>query len=411
MTPRIALPAFQVPSGPSVVAALYPGATNLALDGTRSLSFDRAGRLIRAFWDGRSIRRSLDDRYVEKRKTGTYPWSSVRRELDPAGRDALLMAIACEVSAIQRDLDRGPAILPEEGRLELAARLPDILRWTPHTLEADARRFRSIYLPVPILPPDQYGALVVQVTEGCSYNQCTFCRLYRDRPFHVKSPGELRVHVRGVREFFGEGLRLRTGIFLADANALVLPSARLLEVFSLLHEELPLGPGGLRGVCSFIDAFSGVPKSAEDLRGLARQGLRRVYLGLESGCDDLVQLLGKPATATEALDLVARLREAGVHVGIIVLLGIGGDRYGERHLTESLAIVNAMRLGRQDLLYLSPLAADPDSVYRRREREAGIRPLTEAETDAQLAALEAGLRFDPRDRPKVALYDIRDFIY
>ncbi|HSB69457.1 MAG TPA: radical SAM protein [Candidatus Methylomirabilis sp.] len=411
MTPRVALPAFRVPSGPSVAAALYPGATNLALDGTRSLSFDRAGRLIRAFWDGRSIRRSLDDRYVEKRKTGAYPWSSARRELDPTGREALLKAIACEVSAIRRGLDRGPGLLPDDGRLELAARLQDILRWTPGALEADARRFRSIYLPVPILPPDQYGALVVQVTEGCSYNQCTFCRLYRGRPFHVKSPGELRAHVRGVREFFGEGLRLRTGIFLADANALVLPPARLLDVLSLLHAELPIGPGGLRGVYSFIDAFSGAPKSAEELRELAGQGLRRVYLGLESGCDDLLQLLGKPATAAEALDLVARLREAGVHVGIIALLGIGGDRYGERHLTDTLAAVNAMRLGKQDLLCLSPLAADPDSVYRQREREAGIRPLTEAETDAQLRALKAGLRFDPRGRPKVALYDIRDFVY
>lgn len=70
-----------------------------------------------------------------------------------------------------------------------------------------------------------------------------------------------------------------------------------------------------------------------------------------------------------------------------------------------------MGLGPQDFLYLSPLAADPDSPHRGQERVAGIRPLTEAETHAQLKALRAGLRFDPRGRPKVAIYDIRDFVY
>lgn len=411
MTSRVAVPAFRAPSGRSVAAALYADATNLALGGTASLSFDRAGRLIRAFWDGRSIRRSLDNRFIEKRKAGTYPWSYARRELDPAERGALLEAISAELTGIQGCLSEARATLPDDQRLELGARVKHILDWSPKALEGDARRFRSVYLPVPILPPDQYGALVVQVTEGCSYNQCSFCRFYRDRPFRAKSLEELRAHLRDVRGFFGEGLRVRKSIFLADANALVLPPARLLEVFGLLREELPQGPRALRGVYSFIDAFSGMPKSSDHFRELAQQGLRRVYIGLESGCDDLLRFLHKPATAAEALDLVERLRAAGVHVGIIVMLGIGGDRFAGRHVSETLAVVNAMRLGPQDFLYLSPLAADPDSAYRQQEREAGIRPLTEAETDAELRALKAGLRFDPRGRPKVAIYDIRDFVY
>lgn len=411
MTFGIRVPAFRMPSGRSVTGALYANATNLALDGSASLSFDRAGRLIRAFWDGRSIRRSLDNRFVEKRRLGTHPWRCARRELDPPERRALLEAISEELKGIHGCLGGVGASLPEDQRLELAARLKDILDWSPQALEGDARRFRSVYLPIPVLPPDQYGALVVQVTEGCSYNQCTFCQFYRDRPFRAKSLEELRTHLRAVRGFFGEGLGLRKSIFLADANALVLPPARLLEVFSLLREELPLGPRGLRGVYSFLDAFSGMPRSSGHFRELAERGLRRVYLGLESGCDELLRFLHKPATAAEALDLVGRLRAAGVHVGIIVMLGIGGDRFAERHVAETLDAVNAMRLGPQDILYLSPLAADPDSAYRLQEREAGIQPLTEAEMDTQLRAIQSALRFDPRGRPKVAVYDIRDFIY
>ena len=93
------------------------------------------------------------------------------------------------------------------------------------------------------------------------------------------------------------------------------------------------------------------------------------------------------------------------------MVGIGGARYADSHIADTLAAVNAMPLDSRDILYLSPLAADPDSPYRQSEREAGIRPLTETETDRQLQTLKAGFRFEPGKRPKVAVYDIRDFVY
>jgi radical SAM superfamily enzyme YgiQ (UPF0313 family) len=351
-------------------------------------------------------------RFIEKRKVGNYPWSYARRELDPPEGRALCDTISRELRAIHEGLGgRQTQALPASHLVNLQGRVKDILGWNLEALKADAVRFRSVYLPIPILPPDQYRALVVQLTEGCSYSKCTFCRFYRDRPFRTKSPEELRTHIRAVREFFGEGLPLRRSVFLADANALALPFPRLLEAFEILQEELPLRAGPLRGVYSFIDAFSGVAKSVAEFRALATAGLQRVYLGLESGCENLLRFLNKPATSAEALELISTLKSAGVHVGIIVMVGIGGDRFAERHVQDTLAAVNAMGLGPQDILYLSPLAADPDSPYRQQERATGINPLTEDETDAQLRALKAGLRFDPRGRPKVAIYDIRDFIY
>jgi len=93
------------------------------------------------------------------------------------------------------------------------------------------------------------------------------------------------------------------------------------------------------------------------------------------------------------------------------MVGIGGARYADSHIADTLAAVNAMHLDSRDILYLSPLAVDPDSPYRQSEREAGIRPLTETETDRQLQTLKAGFRFEPGKRPKVAVYDIRDFVY
>lgn len=411
MPSQVAVGPFRSAVGRTVLAAIREGSTTFGLDERDSLSFDGAGRLIRAFRCGRSIRRSLDHRFIEKRRTGPWPWSAARRPLDPAEARALLAAVAADLAAIAQALaEPRPAAAGAHAR-RLRARVAEILAWTPARLEADAAAFRSLYGSIPILPPDQYGAVVVQVTEGCAYNQCSFCRFYRDRAFRVKSPEALRAHLRAVRQYFGKGLATRGSVFLGDANALVLPPGRILEALTAVAEELPCDRPGWRGVSSFVDAFSGLPKAAEDFRAMAARGLRRVYLGMESGCDEVLRLLNKPATTAEALALVRAVKAGGVQVGVIVMLGIGGERLAARHQEETLAAVDAMGLGRGDLVYLSPLEAEADSPYRQREREAGIRPLDEAGMAEQLHALRAGLRGTPGRGPVVAVYDIREFIY
>jgi hypothetical protein len=411
MTLPVAVGPFRSATGRAVLAALREGSTTVGLDERDALSFDGAGRLIRAFWGGRSIRRGLDHRFLEKRRTGPSPWSADRRTLDPAESRALLDAVARDLGAVAEALAGAHPPLAGAQAEMLRRRLAEILRWTPETLQADAAAFGRLYRPVPILPPDQYGAVVVQVTEGCSYNQCSFCHFYRDRAFRVKSPEELRHHLRAVREYFGNGLATRRSVFLADANALVLSPPRILDVLEAVADALPCAVPGFRGVYSFVDAFSGLPRAAADFRAMAARGLRRVYLGLETGCDALLRLLNKPSTTAEALGLARALKEGGVQLGVIVMVGIGGERFAASHLRETLAALERMPLGSGDLVYLSPLEASPDSPYRQREREAGIRPLGDAEVAEQLRSLRADLRKRPGRRPVVAVYDIRDFLY
>jgi radical SAM superfamily enzyme YgiQ (UPF0313 family) len=373
---------FQSALSRSILAALHKDSTTFGLDGAHSLSFDRDGRLLRVFWEARSIRRSLDNRFIEKRRVGDYPSSPARRELDLSESRGLCEAILREVSTIEAALASPAANVPKVQAVDLRARLKDILGWNLEAMQADAAKFRSTYLLIPILPPDQYGALVIQLTEGCSYNKCMFCRFYRDRAFWANFSEELRTHIQAVRAFFGKSLQLRRSVFLADANAPVPAFSRLLNAFEILREELPLRASRLRGVYSFIDAFSGPPKSIAEFQELVAAGLRRVYFGLESGCDDLLRFLNTPATSAEALKLVHTLKSARVEVGVILLDGIGGDSFAGRHVEESLAAVNAMNLGPQDILYLSPLAADSGSPYRQQEHATGIRPLAEGEMDA-----------------------------
>jgi radical SAM superfamily enzyme YgiQ (UPF0313 family) len=272
---------------------------------------------------------------------------------------------------------------------------------------ADARRFAAVYSPVGILPPDQYLALVVQATEGCSFNTCTFCDLYHEK-FRAKSEDEFRAHLGGVLSYLGESVRLRSrGIFLGAANALALPMPRLVPIFEVLLEE---ADAVRRGVAAFVDGFTGARKTEADYRLLSHFGLRRVYIGLESGHDPLLAFVRKPGEAAAAVETVRAIRAAGVSAGVIVMTGLGGDTYAEGHVRDTAGALNAMRLGAGDLLYFSDLVDVPQTAYPLLAAASGVRPLGADARAAQQAQIRASLRFDGAP-PQMATYDIREFVY
>ena len=253
-------------------------------------------------------------------------------------------------------------------------------------------------------------AVVLQATEGCSFNTCTFCDFFRDRPFRIKPPDEFRAHAQAVRGYLGEGFSLRRTIFLGDANALVIPMPRLVSLMEIVHEVYDVH--GLEGIYAFLDGFSGERKSAEDYRALADLGLAMVYIGLESGSADLLRFLKKPAMPDEVIHAVRALKQGGVSVGLIVLLGAGGHTYAEEHVRETINVLNAMELDGGDLIYFSELVVSDNLPYARDAYQAGLQPLTAEERIAQGEAIEAGLRFaDEADSPRISRYDIREFIY
>ena len=306
----------------------------------------------------------------------------------------------------------------EEGERWQAARgaLAVIAAWDWAALQADRARFHQVYRPVSILPPDQYLALVLQATEGCSHNACTFCDFYRGRPFRIKSLAEFQEHMTQVREFFGPSLALRKSIFLADANALVIPQPRLLALLDAVNESFPIkgatrDSAAFAGIYSFIDAFHVERKSVAQWAALAARGLRRAYIGMESGDDGLLRFLNKPGTVADAVEAVDRLKAAGVAVSVILLLGAGGDRYTASHVTGTIAALNAMPLGGGDLVYFSDFVALPDAEYGRRALAAGIRPLSQEEMRAQERDIRAGLHWAGASHPpQMSRYDIREFI-
>ena len=218
-----------------------------------------------------------------------------------------------------------------------------------------------------IRPPSEAESYILQVTYGCSHNRCTFCGTYLDKPFRVRPMDEVLQDVALASEELPDTRR----VFLADGNGLVLSARRLGGILDALDSAFPL----LRRVGIYANARDLLDKSDTDLAMLRRKKLEIVYLGLESGSDEVLRRICKGATAAEMVEAVQKAKRAGIRVSVIGLLGIGGAELSAQHAEETGRVVIAM-----DPHYLSMLTVmlvPGSQLYR--QRQSGTFQLMEPE--------------------------------
>ncbi len=405
------------------------GALTLSFDGRSNLTFDGEGRLVGAWYENVTYRRSLDNRVLAK-------WSDAssgqrqRRYLESAEVDDLLERAHADALYVLATTDTG---LVTVGASD-SEFVQHVKRWLEQTVVWDAtayqyqsERFNQIYKPVSILPPDQYLSVVLQVTEGCSYNECTFCTFYRDRRFRIKGVQEVEQHIADVRTLLGRGLLIRPSLFLADANAIVIAQKRLLPILETINRQFTFAqrssetaPAVLRqpsdwtptGINAFVSAPDALRKSALEMRELAALNVRRLYVGLETGHNPLRVFLQKPGSIQDVLDAVETIKAGGLQVGLIIMVGVGGEEYQDAHFADTVSAIGSMPLGAGDLVYLSPFVATPNSPYLDEMELAGYSSLS----GQAIAAEETRFRQTllPMLKPRavrISRYDIREFIY
>lgn len=384
-------------NGETITFTLKENAINIFEEPQNNLwTFDLEGRLVGMFIDSKNYRRTLNNKYYLKLRSTIG--NEQFRDIKQIPIDEIEPLIEKSHTLIKNNQNRLPTIFHTP--------LSKILKMNSIALQNSAKEFENIYLPISILPPDQYMSLVIQMTEGCNYNQCTFCNFYRDRPFKIKSADELELHLSKVKSFFGKGINLRKSIFLADANALAVPQSRLVKGLELMHSQFPQ----FNNYYSFIDVFTGLKKSANDFKQLNELGIKRVYLGVESGHPDLMLFLNKRQLNKDIIELTHNLKKGGINVGIIFLIGAGGHKYSEKHLIESLILLEQLPLGKSDIIYLSELY-QTNSVYKKSMVEQNI-PLPSRQDIRQWSnefKSEVKKQY-PKD-VQVSVYDINQFFY
>lgn len=280
-------------------------------------------------------------------------------------------------------------------------------------LLSKTREFREFVGYVPILPPDQYMSLYVPLTIGCSYNKCSFCNLYKDRSFRIRSEYEVRELTKKIVEIFGKSLFTRRGIFLGEGNVFVEKTEQIVLGIKSIKEVLRNSPYILFDINNsfygFMDTFHTV-KSIEELKVLKGEGVRRVYIGLESGDEFILNyLLNKPSESGKVLNTVYNLKTVGINVGIIILVGVGGKKFRNKHFDNTVKLIEKMNLSEGDIVYLSPMVEYANLEYYRILNDMGLERMSSEEIEEDTINFK---RILSRFRGvKVVIYRVDRFLY
>lgn len=191
------------------------------------------------------------------------------------------------------------------------------------------------YVPPVYRPPSEAQSLILPVTDGCSWNRCTFCDMYTDpqKRFRPRSEDEVRETIRRCAETFGDDVRR---VFLADGDALTLSTRRLVGVLEAIRRDLP----SVRRVSSYCLPRNVRNKSVAELKELADLGLSMVYVGAESGDDEVLARVRKGETFETTRDALVKLGEAGIKRSVMILNGLGGRTLSRQHAENSARLMN-----------------------------------------------------------------------
>jgi radical SAM superfamily enzyme YgiQ (UPF0313 family) len=174
-------------------------------------------------------------------------------------------------------------------------------------------------------PPSEAHSLILQLTLGCSWNRCTYCGMYRGKDYRVRPLAEVRREIREAAAL-GRGFRR---VFLADGDALAAPGEVLTAVLEEIREHLPW----VQRVGIYGESRSILRHGVEGLRALRELGLGIIYFGAESGDDVTLREIRKGATRRRQIEACRVVREAGMKLSVMVLLGLAGVPGSERHAT------------------------------------------------------------------------------
>jgi len=180
-------------------------------------------------------------------------------------------------------------------------------------------------------PPAEANNVILQVTLGCSYNNCSFCSMYKTKKYKEKSLEDIYREI----DIFASNYPTAHKIFLADGDALALSTNTLVSILKYLNKSFLK----LRRVSTYASAQNLLKKSQEDLELLQLNKLNLLYYGIETGNDDVLKKITKGVTKA---DIIASLNRvpAGMKTSATVILGIGGKKYTKEHIEDSADIIN-----------------------------------------------------------------------
>jgi len=184
-------------------------------------------------------------------------------------------------------------------------------------------------------PPSEAESLILPVTNGCSWNKCTYCEMYTapQKKFGVRDEQETLDAIRSCGEQFAAQVQR---VFLGDGDAMVLSTRRLMTLLAAIKVHLPK----VRRISSYCLPRNLRQKTVHELQELREAGLSLVYVGAESGDDEVLQRVSKGETFETTRDALEKLGAAGITRSVMLLNGLGGRVLSKQHAENSARLIN-----------------------------------------------------------------------
>lgn len=225
-------------------------------------------------------------------------------------------------------------------------------------------------------PPSEAYSLIVQVTYGCSHNGCAFCDMYDDKHFAMRPMEEIREDFETARQVYRHVER----VFLADGDALMRKTDDLVQILGLIYGLFP----ECQRVTCYASPTSLQIKSEDDLRLLRQKGLQMVYMGLESGCDAVLERMNKGHNAAAIVAAGQKARRCGMALSVTAISGLGSVELWREHAIGTAEALSAMK---PEYIGLLTLMVEPGTPLEQWVREGSFQVLGPAEILQETALL------------------------
>lgn len=181
-------------------------------------------------------------------------------------------------------------------------------------------------------PPSEAYSLIIQVTLGCSYNKCAFCEMYTSKQFKARKEEDV---FKDIEAFLPYKDQVRK-VFLADGDPMVLSTERLLRILQKLKTSFPK----LQRISTYATPTNIIRKSAQELHELKKAGLDLLYVGIESGDDEVLNAIQKGETFSSIVLGLNKAKQAEINSSVMIINGIGGKLFTKQHAINSAKVLN-----------------------------------------------------------------------
>ena len=362
------------------------------------VNYDLEGRPVFFSINAKTYRRGLNNRLINISWEGEYRIvNQIHGEESDAIIDQGLSMLRSSYESLQPGSE--PVNLAPAGRN---------LAW----LKDDARKISSLYNVYPILPPEASHCVYIEATSGANWNLATIAGAYAKREFTQKQESEIASHVTSVKETLGRGISSRREVFLGDTNVLNMDQKLLIRTIELLKSEF-----NLPVVASFDMYTTPKKKNMIHFRDMKDHGLNKVVVFVQSGSYKVLRLFNEHTNATETLNLVNNMKDSGLSVDIVALLGTGGLKYSRDHEEGITNMVSQMLLDQGDTIYLSPMVEDADPWYAGMAKQNSLGRLSAEQKHDQMIKIAESVKksfSEINGKPfpgKITEFDMRETIY